>query len=152
MKIKYFLSISIISVLFIFTGCGDKKGPPMQKFVHENGIRLNIPINIKIEKTSNGFVVFPEGGRDIRSPVEVKISLENTERPDGVYIKTKTVHDKTIHYQTEENTGGSGGTEYLIRAWTPANKGHIYIEQLIQIEAPNTPDFDLFWTVVSGIE
>lgn len=152
MKIKYFLSTLIISLPLIFTGCGDKQGLPMQKLLHENGIRLNLPINLKLEKTSNGFVVFPEGVRGLRSPVEVKISLENTERPEDIYTKTKIVRDKTIHYETEEITEGSGGTEYLIKAWSPANKNHISIEQLIQIEAPNEPDFDLFWTVVSGIE
>ncbi len=149
MKLQGVLVILVILLMSINVGCENKRTQQMQKLTHQTGFTLSVPADIKYQATSNGYILFPPGGRELRSPIEIKVTYSKEAMPAGQFDKTKKIEGDVVHYRMEEVNGGSGGTEYTIQAWKPLSTGYLIYEQLIQMEPPEKPDFELFWKIVS---
>jgi hypothetical protein len=57
----------------------------------------------------------------------------------------------TIYYRESSQSGGSGGTEYLLETWKSCDGGYIKTEQTVQIEHGD-PDFSLIWLVIANAD
>lgn len=123
----------------------------MDKLKHENGLALSIAADLQTSKTHDGFIIYPEGGLDRRSPIQVSVSFYPGQSPEGDWPNSKSLNGSTIYYRENSQSGGSGGTEYTLEAWKKCVDGYIKTEQTVQIEYGN-PDFSLTWQIISNAD
>ncbi|HEX7243845.1 MAG TPA: Tsi3 family protein [Longimicrobiaceae bacterium] len=110
---------------------------------HPNGLSLDLPESLVVERTPDGFRVRPpSAGNAVRNPAEVVASLRpDAARPGDGRWSTR----RGVRYRVLEDEGGSGGTGYRLEAW----KEHVRFEQYTQREG-GAPDFALAWRVIGG--
>lgn len=120
---------------------------------HDNGLTLVVPDGgFDIRETPAGRRLSSPGSRKVRTPSELQIELREGSRPDGAFPKTRRLGTSTFRYEVASEGGGSGGDEHLLRAWTEAGeKRHLWIQQRIQAEPPQPPDFEATWKLLEGL-
>ena len=123
---------------------------PMVTLSHENGLTLSVSPDLKYKKAQDGFIIYPEGGLDRRSPIQVTISYIQGKTPEGDW-QSKSIGGSTVYYRQTSQSGGSGGTEYELEAWKDCIGGYIRTEQTVQLEYGD-PDFSLTWQVISNAD
>jgi len=143
-----FMLIVLTTLIF---GCENKGKLPMQKLTHQTGFVISIPAKYQFETTISGYVIYPPGGRELRSPIEVQVNYSQDPQPKGEFKQTRDINGVTVHYNIDQVSGGSGGAEYTIQAWQPYKKGSLWFEQTIQLEPPAEPDYQMFWEIVTGV-
>jgi hypothetical protein len=121
----------------------------MVNLTHENGLTLSIASDFINKKIQDGFVIYPEGGLERRSPIQVVVTFNSGQQPDGDWPKSKSVNGVTVHYRQSSQSGGSGGTEYFLETWKSCVGGYIKTEQMVQLERGD-PDFSMTWAVIAN--
>ncbi len=135
------------SVCFALAACLSPDPEQTVRHRHPNGLSLDLPDSLVVERTSDGFRVRPPGtGNAVRNPVEVVASLRpGGARPGGGRWSTR----RGARYRVLEDEGGSGGAGYRLEAWKKHPGGHVRFEQYTQREG-GAPDFALAWRVIGG--
>jgi hypothetical protein len=142
---------SVIAASLCLAQCG-KGSMPTTPLKHPNGLSLAMPATgWTQQQTSTGFVLQPatSGGRD--NP-EIRISLNSGTSPIGIFPETRTFPASTAQYRIDISDGGSGGTEHILEAWTACGTGHAVLEQVLQAEPPEKPDFSVAWAVLATLK
>jgi hypothetical protein len=128
----------------------DAKGDSISGITHSNGLTLTLNQALDIEETSDGFRVRPVNFRHLRSPMELTISLKAT-LPEGEWPGRRQTDGEIVHYRTDQEPGGSGGTEETLSLWKQCTLGYVLIRQRLQAETPNQMDFSLGWYMASNV-
>lgn len=118
----------------------------MKEITHPNGLRLNVPENLTVSQTADGFLVIPPSSRGM-SGLEIAVrenaSLERLP-------KKKKIGNRTIDYTIEKQAGvGSGGDEYAMTAVERIGNRTVEYRQ-IDLSETNEPSFDFFWSMVEA--
>jgi hypothetical protein len=131
--------------------CSMNQNEKMTEVAHPNGLLLNLPQSLSAEQTSNGFLLRPQGYRELRSPPEIRVTLhDNRQRPEGEWPQVRQIDGLPVYYRIEKNTAGSGGDIHVLSAWEAYPTGYIFLQQHVQVEEPAKPDFTLGWIVIKG--
>jgi hypothetical protein len=147
----------IVGAAALVTSCGGQTNDrnlamSTTPLKHPNGLSLAMPATgWTQQQTSTGFVLQPAtaGGRD--NP-EIRISLNSGTSPIGIFPETRTFPASMAQYRIDISDGGSGGTEHILEAWTACGTGHAVLEQVLQAEPPEKPDFSVAWAVLATLK
>ena len=148
--LKMNLCILIVLLLLACNGT-EYRDIPGINLTHGNGLSLSIAPDLKNRKIQDGFIVYPEGGLERRSPIQVVVVFDSVQKPEGDWPNSKSVSGTTVYYRESSQSGGSGGTEYLLETWKKCVGGYIKTEQTVQIEHGD-PDYSLTWQVIAGAD
>lgn len=119
---------------------------------HPNGLSLSMPETGWAQKqTDNGFALQPTAASGGRDNPAISISRNTDAAPVGVFPDTRTFAQSEARYRIDISEGGSGGTEHILQAWTSCGTGHALLEQVLQAEPPEQPDFSVAWAVLATI-
>jgi hypothetical protein len=119
---------------------------------HANGLTVGVPEGFEAKQTEDGFVVEPQGNKnlEVRYPVVASVSLlKGADAPDEPGSQTKSVGGREVHYRVTKSEGGSGGEVYTLSVYELIQGGHIRYMQSMQSEM-GEPDFALCWTLVGS--
>jgi hypothetical protein len=143
-SIFYFL---MAGVLFACTAT-ENNSITTVSVIHKNGLTLLTATDLRFKETGEGFMVYPEGGLERRSPVQAFVSFVETQKPAGEWSNSKSAGGVTVHYKEVGQSGGSGGAEFQLQTWKSCQGGHIKTMQVVQTEQ-GEPDFSLTWRLIS---
>jgi hypothetical protein len=135
--------------LLPMSACNDGAAPAqagaMKSHHHPIGLAVEAPTTFSIQQTANGFVFTADGAN--RYPTEIAIEFRRDAAPSGNWsehhLKSRTVNRRVnVEYGT-----GSGGDDHQLQAWEQLSNGYLWLEQEIQVEAPQQPDFSSAWQI-----
>lgn len=147
--------VFLVLAALTITGCASAPQPKAQENMREysakNGLIVKLKPSFSANETENGFTVEPSDGsnRNVRFPVEIKISLVKGREFSADSLKQKTVGDRKINYRVEKSEGGSGGESYAFTGFEKVSDGYIEYSQILQSET-GEPDFKTLWEVIEN--
>lgn len=151
--------VTVLSVIGL-AACHNAPEPLVTTIHSGNRLELSMPSTMQVDsgrdrvvvqETGAGFHVFPASGRRRRVSIEAWVELHpGAPAPDGSWPETKRVGERSIRYRIDASEGGSGGTQYDLRAWEPCPGGYLLYRQGDLVEEPGRPNLDLAWMVIAG--
>ena len=116
----------------------------MEEVRHSNGLAIQRPDGFDVTETADGLDLKEQGA--LRSPRSVRIMLTAQAPAVKPRAETRTGSGTTAFYAVDRRSGGSGGDEYEITAWQPANGRWIVLTGQVQTEG-GEPGFAVAWAV-----
>ncbi len=116
---------------------------------HSLGFTIEVGDLAKVDVTDAGFRILPEGVADVRSPPTIDV-LFHVEALPGPLAESRRVDGRTVDYDIEAVTVGSGGTEYTLTVRLPMCGSVFELRHHEQCEFCGEPDFAAGWAIVAS--
>lgn len=140
-------------VLSLFVACSPMR--PELTWELENGWNFTLPEPYEVlEQTNFSCLIGDPDLVDVRTPHTVLIlwpeqdSLSQNPR----WQRLSSSGDTPIYVQEDRLAGGSGGDEFVFRAWKKAAGKLVYLEERFQSEWADSPSFSLGKGVIRSVE
>ena len=116
----------------------------MEEVQHSNGLAVQRPDGFDVTEKAGGLALKEQGA--LRSPRSVLIMLMDKAPATKPRSQRRLANGATASYAVERHSGGSGGDEYELTAWRPANGRWIVLKGWVQTEG-GEPGFAVAWAV-----
>ncbi len=128
---------------------GGALAQPGRTIQHALGFSIEVGDRAKVDVTDAGFRILPEGIADVRSPPRIDVLFHGEALPESL-AESRQVDGRTVDYEIEEFTVGSGGTEYTLTVRFPMCGGVFELRHHEQCEFCGEPDFAAGWAIVAS--
>lgn len=129
----------------------DMDEPKTTKISHHNGLVIQLPDSLAAIQTPDGFRIQPAQTAELRSPIEMIVSLHQGSAPAGDWPDKRTLAGKLVRFRLDKSEGGSGGEMFTLTAWEAYSGGYILFRYSEQSEAVGTPDLAPAWNLMMGV-
>ncbi len=137
---------------YLFASC--TSSAPPRPWELESGWKLYIPAPFEVmeQSESSCFIADPQK-LNARTPHTVFIYWPNqdTLSQNPGWQKLLSSGQSSIYYQEDRLSGGSGGDEFVFRAWKKVGDQLIYLEERYQSEWEDSPSFSLGKGIIRSV-
>ena len=116
----------------------------MEEVRHSNGLAVRRPDGFDVTEKADGLALKEHGA--LRSPRSVRVMLMDEAPATKPRSERRLANGATASYAVERHSGGSGGNEYELTAWQPANGRWVVLKGWVQTEW-GEPGFAVAWAV-----
>ena len=143
--LRNLLICALVPVVLSCEEQGDVTVALQEEVRHANGLTVRRPEGFRTIEEAGGFAFEEEGM--VRSPRFLRVR-RSEQAPDKAPQGSRTLASGAdASYAVEQRSGGSGGDEYELIVWRPAEGGWIVVSETAQSEL-GEPDFVAAWALI----
>ena len=148
--------LRLLCLLLLQGGCawnlGGDAAEKMRSIAHPGGLALVVPESLDVKEEEHGFLISSPISNDRREGASVTVRLRGPAWSlTAEYLQSTRVAGHPVYYRIDEEHGLTGESEYRFTAWVPSGEGYIELSQVEPNRWPDLPEFELAWTIITGI-